>query len=56
VLPSKICQNLLVREYRFYSGALAQNDSFALPEGSAFVLGAKANVPFLCLAKIELKN
>jgi hypothetical protein len=37
-------------------GAVAKNGSFAFAEGSALCVGAKANVPFVRLAKIELKK
>jgi hypothetical protein len=35
---------------------LAKNGSFAFAEGWALCVGAKANVPFVRLAKIELKK
>jgi len=34
----------------------AKNGSFAFAEGSACVVGAKANVPFVRLAKIVFKK
>jgi hypothetical protein len=35
---------------------LAKNGSFAFAEGSAYAAGAKANVPFVRLAKIVFKK
>jgi len=37
-------------------GAVAKNGSFAFAEGSALCGGAKANVPFVRLAKIVFKK
>ena len=46
--------NLL--KIRIIIGAVAKNGSFAFAEGWALCVGAKANVPFVRLAKIELKK
>jgi hypothetical protein len=35
---------------------LAKNGSFAFAQGSAYAVGAKANVPFVGWQKIELKK
>ena len=37
-------------------GAVAKNGSFAFAEGSVLCVGAKANVPFVRLAKIVFKK
>ena len=37
-------------------GALAKNGSFGFAEGWALCVGAKANVPFVRLAKIVFKK
>jgi hypothetical protein len=37
-------------------GAVVKNGSFAFAEGSALWVGAKANVPFVRLAKIVFKK
>ena len=42
--------------FNILKGALAKNGSLAFAEGLACALGAKANVPFVRLAKIELKK
>jgi hypothetical protein len=41
---------------RWFQHASAKNGSFAFAEVSALCVGAKANVPFVRLAKIELKK
>jgi hypothetical protein len=42
--------------FNILKGALAKNGSLACAEGLACAVGAKANVPFVRLAKIELKK
>ena len=47
---------ILIVKFTILISAVGKNGSFAFAEGSACAAGAKANVPFVRLAKIVFKK